>query len=237
MKKNIKGKITIDDLVIEVTQKRMRSLRLRVMPPLAEVKVSAPLRLSWEEIENFIQQKISWIKASRTKILAQKYVAPKKIIDGEFHEIFGEKFLLITNHQATRNLCFIDGTTIQLQSKKFIGIQKRQRLLDDLYRQQLAKIAPQFIEKFEEKMQIKVAEFRIKKMKTRWGSCNYTKANVRFNSELAKKPIECLEYVVVHELVHLLEPSHNARFHRLMTQFLPHWKLIKDELNRLPIAV
>jgi predicted metal-dependent hydrolase len=231
VKKNIKGKITIDDLVIEVTQKRMRSLRLRVMPPLAEVKVSAPLRLSWEEIENFIQQKISWIKASRTKILAQKYVAPKKIIDGEFHEIFGEKFLLITNHQATRNLCFIDGTTIQLQSKKFIGIQKRQRLLDDLYRQQLAKIAPQFIEKFEEKMQIKVAEFRIKKMKTRWGTCNRKAQRIWINLELAKKPICCLEYLIVHEMVHFFEAGHNQKFYALMTKFLPQWQEVRKLLK------
>jgi predicted metal-dependent hydrolase len=114
---------------------------------------------------------------------------------------------------------------------------QKQAIMDEWLREELKKALPPLIAKWEPVMGVQVKKFFVQKMKTRWGSCNYTKANVRFNSELAKKPIECLEYVVVHELVHLLEPSHNARFHRLMTQFLPHWKLIKDELNRLPIAV
>lgn len=235
MKKTVKSEIEIDGITAELTKKRMKNLRIRIVPPQAEVRISAPLRLSLKEIENFIWQKISWIKASRAKILAQKYVAPKKIIDGEFHEIFGEKFLLRTNHQAARNLCFIDGATIQLQSKKFIGIEKRHNLLDDLYRKQLAKIAPQFIEKFEEKMQIKVAEFRIKKMKTRWGTCNRKARRIWINLELAKKPLRCLEYLIVHEMVHFFEVRHNQKFYALMTKFLPEWKdvrkLLKDSIH------
>jgi predicted metal-dependent hydrolase len=111
----------------------------------------------------------------------------------------------------------------------------KQAVVDEWLRYELKKAIPPLLEKWQPIMGVEVKKFFVQKMKTRWGSCNYTQGNVRFNSELAKKPPVCLEYVVVHELAHLLEPSHNTRFHSLMSQFLPNWKLIKAELNRLPI--
>jgi predicted metal-dependent hydrolase len=151
--------------------------------------------------------------------------------------VWGKRYLLKIIEHDERPKISLGHSELLLHVRPKTSTAQKQAIMDEWLREELKKALPPLIAKWEPVMGVQVKKFFVQKMKTRWGSCNYTKANVRFNSELAKKPIECLEYVVVHELVHLLEPSHNARFHRLMTQFLPHWKLIKDELNRLPIAV
>ncbi|MBV5300600.1 MAG: M48 family metallopeptidase, partial [Methylococcales bacterium] len=180
---------------------------------------------------------LSWIKQKQKKFATQQRETPRDCIDRESHYVWGKRYLLKLIEHDERPKISLGHSELLLYVRPKTSTAQKQAIMDEWLREELKKALPPLIAKWEPVMGVQVKKFFVQKMKTRWGSCNYTKANVRFNSELAKKPIECLEYVVVHELVHLLEPSHNARFHRLMTQFLPHWKLIKDELNRLPIAV
>ena len=232
----MKNAIQLNDIVVDVTQKKIKNIHLSVYPS-GEVKLSAPLHMNQDTIRVFLISKLSWIKQKQKKFAAQQRETPRDCINRESHYLWGKRYLLRVVEQDERPKISLGHSEIILTVRPKTSTAQKQAIMDEWLREELKKALPPLIAKWEPVMCVKLKKFFVQKMKTRWGSCNYTKANVRFNSELAKKPIECLEYVVVHELVHLLEPSHNARFHRLMTQFLPHWKLIKDELNRLPIAV
>ncbi len=232
----MKNAIQLNDIVVDVTQKKIKNIHLSVYPS-GEVKLSAPLHMNQDTIRVFLISKLSWIKQKQKKFAAQQRETPRDCINRESHYLWGKRYLLRVVEQDERPKISLGHSEIILTVRPKTSTAQKQAIMDEWLREELKKALPPLIAKWEPVMGVTVKKFFVQKMKTRWGSCNYTKANVRFNSELAKKPIECLEYVVVHELVHLLEPSHNARFHRLMTQFLPHWKLIKDELNRLPIAL
>ncbi len=232
----MKNAIQLNDIVVDVTQKKIKNIHLSVYPN-GQVKLSAPLHMNQDTIRVFLISKLSWIKQKQKKFAAQQRETPRDCINRESHYLWGKRYLLRVVEQDERPKISLGHSEIILTVRPKTSTAQKQAIMDEWLREELKKALPPLIAKWEPVMGVTVKKFFVQKMKTRWGSCNYTKANVRFNSELAKKPIECLEYVVVHELVHLLEPSHNARFHRLMTQFLPHWKLIKDELNRLPIAV
>ena len=232
----MKNAIQLNDIVVDVTQKKIKNIHLSVYPS-GEVKLSAPLHMNQDTIRVFLISKLSWIKQKQKKFAMQQRETPRDCINRESHYLWGKRYLLRVVEQDGRPKISLGHSEIILTVRPKTSTAQKQAMMDEWLREELKKALPPLIAKWEPVMGVTVKKFFVQKMKTRWGSCNYTKAHVRFNSELAKKPIECLEYVVVHELVHLLEPSHNARFHRLMTQFLPHWKLIKDELNRLPIAV
>lgn len=232
----MKNAIQLNDIVVDVTQKKIKNIHLSVYPS-GQVKLSAPVHMNPDTIRVFLISKLSWIKQKQKKFAAQQRETPRDCINRESHYLWGKRYLLRVVEQDERPKISLGHSEIILTVRPKTSTAQKQAIMDEWLREELKKALPPLIAKWEPVMGVTVKKFFVQKMKTRWGSCNYTKANVRFNSELAKKPIECLEYVVVHELVHLLEPSHNARFHRLMTQFLPHWKLIKDELNRLPIAV
>ena len=205
-------------------------MRIRILPPSAEVKVSAPLRANQETIKKFIIQKIEWIKLNRQKILSQKFEAPKKFLDGEFHEFFGEKFLLKISKDAARPRLLFKDQAFALQSKKHLNFEQRKKLFDTFYRKELKKIVPSFIENLEKKMHVKVQEFGVKKMKTRWGTCNAKARRIWINLELAKKPLACLEYLIAHEMIHFFESNHNKKFFAHLDFFLPNWR---DEEKKL----
>ncbi|GDX85390.1 metal-dependent hydrolase [Methylococcaceae bacterium] len=228
------GSIQLNDIVVDVTLKKIKNIHLSVYPN-GKVKVSAPLRMNEETIRLFLISKLGWIKQKQTKFQNQQRETPRDYIDRESHYVWGQRYLLkVIEHDAPPKM-ILGHSEMVLQVRPRTSHEQRNTIIESWYREQLKLALPPLIEKWQLIMGVVVKKFFVQKMKTRWGSCNYTRSNVRFNSELAKKPPECLEYVVVHELVHLLEPSHNARFHSLMTQFMPHWKLIKAELNRLPI--
>jgi predicted metal-dependent hydrolase len=149
--------------------------------------------------------------------------------------IWGKRYLLNVIEQDAHPRITLTHNEMLLHVRPKTSVAVQQAIIDEWLRMELKIALPPLIEKWQAIMGVQVQKFFVQKMKSRWGSCNYTMGNVRFNSELAKKPPECLECVVVHELAHLLEPSHNARFHSFMTQFMPNWKLIKAELNRFSI--
>ena len=223
-------KLKYQNIDLEIIQKRIRHLHIRIRAPLGQVRVSAPLHVAMAKILQFIDSKIAWIKESQDKISKTKFEPKKKFLSGEEHNFFDKKYLLLIEEGA-KNLVTLSGDKIILQSKNTSAIKKRQKILEDFYRQELKKLVAEYIKKWEVKMSVSVKEFGIKKMKTRWGTCNIKDQRIWINLELAKKPLQCLEYIVVHEMNHLLEKNHTKRFHSLMDQFLVDWKVRKEKLN------
>ncbi len=220
--------IEIAQIKILLKQKKIRNMHLRVSVPDGEVTVSAPLRYNISQISEFVLQKIDWIKKSQNQIRKLrdegKIALPQKFISGEEHEFMGKKFKLELIQNSSHNKMLLGDKTITLYVKKLSNFKQRQKLFDDFYRANLKKIIPPLIEKYEQKMAVKVREFGIKKMKTRWGTCNVKDHRIWLNLELAKKSPQYLESIVVHEMVHFFEHRHNKNFFALMDKFMPDWK-------------
>ncbi len=222
--------IKICGIEVTVNYKKIRNLHLRICVPHGEVMASAPMRYSLKQVEEFILKKIEWIKKSQAQILKLrdegKIKMPAKLVSDEEHYLFGKAYLLQVLKNSRNNRVIVKDNIIELQVRGQSNFTQRQKILDDFYRQQLRQIIPQMITKYEKEMGVVVAEFGIKKMKTRWGTCNIRDKRIWLNLELAKKSPQFLESIVVHEMVHLLEASHNKRFYALMDQFMPQWRAI-----------
>lgn len=225
--------INLDEINIEVILKNIKNLHLTILPPLGKVRISAPKRMKLENIKMFALTKLSWIKKHQAKMLSKERETKKAYANNEEHYFLGEKYLLEvvqTSKKASAEV--IDGHII-LNIKNHFGEAEKKHLLQNWYRKQLTEIVWQLIAKWEKTMNLQIAELQIRQMKTRWGSCNIGKKKIIINLELAKKPLYCLEYVVVHEMVHLFERKHNQRFKNYMTQYLPNWQACKQQLNSL----
>ncbi|MBU6338797.1 MAG: M48 family metallopeptidase [Rickettsiales bacterium] len=215
---------------LTLIRKKIRNIYLRIYPS-KEVVVTVPLNISAEKINEFISKKENWIKKSLQKFEGYEYKKPLRYRyeTGEEHLFFSKKYILqIVEGKASVRL---DGEVIFLSVKKKSTIKLRKKILEDFYRSKLREIIPKYIAEFEPKMQVRVAEFGIKKMKTRWGTCNIRDKRIWLNLELAKKPLDCLKYIVVHEMTHLLEKNHNKRFFLLMDEFLPEWRVFSEILK------
>jgi predicted metal-dependent hydrolase len=223
--------LLFDDLEIEIHRKKVKHIYLKLDKTTAKPIIVASNRVSQKLIQEFIQSKLNWIKKHQTSILSRKISPPKKYESGEFHSFFGKEYeLRIEFTQGISSFTIVDDCFL-LKTKPDTETDKIQWLIERFYREQLNKEIPLLIAKWEPIMKVKVNEFGIKKMKTKWGTCNILAKRIWLNLELAKRPYQCLEYVVVHEMVHLLERNHTPRFHAFMTQFLPNWKESKLALN------
>ena len=228
--------LKIDNITVDVVQKNIKNIHLRVYPPAGRVRISAPSRMDLAAIRAFVISKLGWIKKQQTRLINQAREAQREFINRETHYFNGKRYLLKVTEQNAAPKVVLKHSSIELYVRPETDAVKRKSILDEWYRRKLKEIVPALIEKWEKKMNVQVNEFGIKKMKTRWGTCNRQAKRIWLNLELAKKPPECLEYIVVHEMAHLLERKHNDRFTALMTGFIPKWRFYKDELNRLPIT-
>ena len=227
--------IDLGGIVVDVVKKDIKNVHLSVYPPTGRVRISAPERMSLDTIRVFAISKLGWIKQQQQKLLEQERETPREYLDRESHYVWGKRYLLkIIEHNAAPEV-ELKHSTMLLRIRPGSDDVKMEAVLDAWYRQQLKEAVPPLIAKWEPLMGVKVERFFVQRMKTRWGSCNLGAGTIRLNSELAKKPPESLEYIVVHEMVHLLEPTHNARFIGLMDRFMPQWEFYRDILNRLPI--
>ena len=226
--------LKLGDITIEVIQKKIKNIYLRVYPASGRIRVSAPKKMDPAAIHAFVLSKLSWIKKKMVRIDSVKRIqkeAVKKYISNEQHFFMGKSYMLqVFNHTAPPKVN-LNHNTIELCVRPNTGIEKRKHILDQWYRAGLKEVVPAYIAKWEKIIQVRVIEFGIKKMKTRWGTCNRTAKRIWLNLELAKSSPECLEFIIVHEMVHLLERRHNKRFYAFMDRFLPQWKMIKKELN------
>jgi hypothetical protein len=230
------SEIQLGDIKIEVTQKDIKNVHLSVYPPLGKVKIAAPERMELDTIRIYAISKLSWIKKQQAKILAQKREAPREYITKESHYFQGKRYLLKVIEQNSPPTVLQKHSHLEMYIRPNSSIDKRKELLEEWYRSQLKISVANYISKWEKVMNISVTEFGIKKMKTKWGTCNIEAKRIWINLELAKKPTECLEYIVVHEMVHFFERNHNTKFVSLMDNYMPNWRELKTELNRLPVS-
>lgn len=228
--------IIVNDIVVEVERKNIKNLRLGVYPPVGRVRISSPMYLHNEIIKLFVSSKLEWIKKQQTKFELQLKEPQHEYIAGENHYFQGQSYLLNVIYCNKNRVELRDGKFIDLYIKHSATRTKRRCIMKNWYRDQLYQTIPGYIDKWQAIIGVKVFEYGIKQMKTKWGSCNITKKRILLNLELAKKPLHCLEYVVVHELVHLLERKHNDKFNAYLNKFMPEWKVYRKELNGLALT-
>ena len=226
--------IKLDDVEAEVAHKRIRNIHLRVLPPDGKVRISAPFRTKNEVIYKFAYSKLNWIKKQRIRISNNTHES-FQYINQETHYFRGRKYQLKVQEKKGRPAVQLLNDWIVLQVPEGADMETRRVALQDWYHLQLEILIPPLITKWESTLNVSVERFSIRSMKTRWGSCTPKTRRIRINLELIKRAPECLEYIVVHELVHMLEASHNNKFKTLMDKFYPKWKFYRKELRSLPI--
>ncbi|MCW5599766.1 MAG: M48 family metallopeptidase [Nitrosomonas sp.] len=227
--------LKLNELDIEIVQKNIKHVHLSVYPPDGKVKVSAPLSMAPDTLRVFVISKLAWIKKQQSKLRAQPREAPREYLDRESHYVWGKRYLLKIEEAEAPPRIELKHNKLVLSVRPGTNPTRKQAILEAWYRDNLRQAVPALIEKWQSRMGVSVTRFYVQSMKTKWGSCSVHSGSIRLNTELAKKPRVCLEYIVVHEMTHLLEPTHNSRFIGLMDRFMPKWRFYRDELNRLPV--
>ncbi|OGV26755.1 MAG: hypothetical protein A3F18_02210 [Legionellales bacterium RIFCSPHIGHO2_12_FULL_37_14] len=222
--------IDIDGLEVKLHRKKIKNINLRIKN-CGTVFLSIPYKLALDEAFEFIKNKRLWIDFHLTNLKAEANDKPRLFIPGEFIFFLGKRYELMLHKSYTKNSIKLHQGTINFYLKEDISIAKKQALLNHWYLLKMQKMLPSLLQKWEKIIGVKVYTVHIRNMQTRWGSCTPTKQRISLNIKLMEKPLRCLEYVIVHELVHLIEASHNKHFHALMTKFMPDWKLIKAKLK------
>jgi predicted metal-dependent hydrolase len=229
-------KLRLGELAVDIVLKDIKNVHLGVYPPTGRVRISAPKRMSIDTIRVFAISKLGWIKQQQKKLRGQERETPREYLDRESHYVWGTRFLLkmVWEHGPPK---------VELKHRKMIlriapgaSEETKHAAVARWYREQLKAAVPDLIAKWGPMMPVRVERVFVQKMRTKWGSCNAGRRSIRLNTDLAKKPRECLEYIVVHEMVHILEPTHNTRFVALMDRLMPQWRGRRDELNRLPVC-
>ncbi len=230
-------RLDVCGIPVEVVRKNIKHLYVGVYPPGGRVRVSAPLRIDKDAIRLAVISRLGWIRKRQAQFEHQERQSEREYVSGESHYFEGRRYRLdVIEQNSPPAVLRLNNNTIILSVRPGSDHVKREKVLDIWYRSQLRDRLPLLVDKWEKKIGVKVKEIRIRKMKTRWGTCNRRARRIWLNLELMKKPATCLEYVVVHELVHLIERKHNNRFRNLMDKHLPQWRKHKDELNSAPLA-
>jgi len=229
--------IVVSDVQVDIVRKDIKNLHLAVYPPNGRVRVAVPLYVDDDAVRLAVVSRLAWIKRQQVQFSQQDRQTLRQYISGESHYFQGTRYLL--------NVIFSEETpNVKIHNKKYLDLvvrldsdaQQRHRVLLNWYRQQLKQEAEPLVTIWQKRISVYITDWRIKQMKTKWGTCNMEARRVWLNLELAKKPTRCLEYIVVHELVHLLERHHNEKFTGLMDHYLPSWRHLRDELNKSPLA-
>ena len=228
--------LELGDISVDVEFKDIKNVHLSVYPPTGRVRISAPSRMSLDTVRVYAISKLGWIKQEQKKLREQERESKREYLDRESHYVWGERFLLEVIEQDAAPSVELTQSHMLLRVRPDASEEKKRDVVEGWYRVQLKKAALPLIEKWEQLLGVSVERLYVQRMKTKWGGCNSAKGHIRLNTDLAKKPPECLEYIVVHEMVHLLEPTHNARFVALLDDHLPQWQHYRDMLNRLPVA-
>lgn len=222
---------------VEVVRNPIKNLHLSVHPPEGHVRVSAPLRVDDEAVRLAVLSRLRWIRRHQKTFAEQPRQSQREMVSGESHYFMGRRYRLrVLEHDGPRSIGRKGNSELLMRVRPGTGRDKREQLLNDWYRRHMKALVPDLIAEWQPIIGVRVAEWGVKKMKTRWGSCNVRDRRVWLNLELAKKPPHCLEYVLVHEMVHLLERRHNDRFRAFMDMYVPQWRLYRDELTQSLLA-
>ena len=226
----------LGNIAVDVVLKDIKNVHLSVYPPMGRVRISAPARMNLDTIRVYAISKLGWIKQQQKKLRAQERETPREYLDRESHYVWGKRYLLKVIEDNEAPSVELKHSRVLLRVRPGTDDEKRRAILEEWYREQIKKAVPPLIVKWEPVMGVKVVRFFVQRMKTKWGSCNVGTQSIRLNTDLAKTPLECLEYIVVHEMAHLLVRHHNDRFSNLMDRCLPNWKLLRQTLNATPLA-
>lgn len=228
--------MTIRGIDIDVVYKDIKNLHIGVYPPMGRVRVAAPGRLGDDQVRLAVIQRLPWIKKQREQLRAAERQSRREMVTGESHYVWGIRHRLKIIERPGRAHLEVDGGRLLLYVPEGTTAKRRRELLDRWHREQLRAATPYLIAKWEPILEVSVPRWTIRRMKTKWGSCNRESGHVWLNAELAKKHPDCLEYIVVHEMTHLLERNHGESFVRLMDNYLPDWRSRRDQLNDAPLA-
>lgn len=223
--------ITISGIDIEVTKKKIKNMHLYVKAPDGKVTISAPDSFSDKTIENFALKNIDWIKAKVKKYEEQPKVNKLQYISGEKIYIWGKEYIIVLKESRNKNTFEIKDDTVMLSMKKYSTLEQKEKYVKEQFRELLKSKIEIILPKWEEITGLKCYEWRTKYMKTRWGTCNTRAKRLWFNVQLATKPIDCLEYVVLHELAHLKVSDHGIEFKKILDKYMPNWREIQKKLN------
>lgn len=227
--------IALGDILVDVVKKDIKNIHLSIYPPTGKVRISAPVRMENDTIRVFALSKLGWIRQQQKKLCEQERETPREYLDRESHYLWGKRYLLKVIEKEAGPTVELRHHEIVLQVRPSADEEKKQAILEEWYRDTLKTAVLPLLAKWEPILAVKVEKCFVQRMKTKWGSCSPRSGYIRLNTDLAKKPPQCLEYIVVHEMIHLLEPTHNNRFIALMDHFMPRWQFYRTELNRLPV--
>ena len=232
-----RSRITVSGLPVEIVRKAIKNLHLGVYPPNGRVRVAAPVRVRDEAVRLAVISRLGWIKRQRRRFHSQERQSAREYVARESHYFLGRRYLLnVTEQDGPSQVSRRGNTILELRVPQGASRHKREQILLAWYRKNLKALILPLIEKWEAKIGMKVESWGVRRMKTKWGSCNSADRRIWLNLELAKKPIYCLEYILVHEMVYLIERKHNDRYIALMDQFLPGWRARRDELSYAPLV-
>lgn len=229
-------RVQLGDVAVDVVRKDIKNVHLSVYPPAGKVRIAAPERMSLETIRVFAISKLAWIRQQQRKLQEQERETLREYLDRESHYVWGKHYLLKMVEADAAPSIDLTHSRLILRVRPGTGELKKRAIVEEWYREQLKAAVQPLIAKWEPRLGMKVARVFVQRMKTKWGSCNHRERSIRLNTELAKKPRECLEYIIVHEIIHLRERHHNDNFTVLMNRFFPQWKLRRDDLNAAPLA-
>jgi predicted metal-dependent hydrolase len=228
--------LTVRGINVDIVYKDIKNLHIGVYPPVGRVRVAAPQRLDEEQIRLAVIQRLPWIKRQRQQLQAADRQSPREMVTGESHYVWGVRLRLKVIERPGRAHVEVDGQRLLIYVAEGTDTESRHVLLQDWHRKQLRLAVPSLIAQWEPVIGRQVPRWSVRRMKTKWGSCNRETGHIWFNLELAKKHPLCLEYIVVHEMTHLLERNHGERYTNLMDSFLPDWRARRDQLNAAPLA-
>jgi predicted metal-dependent hydrolase len=228
--------IELGDVHITLVRKDVKHVHLTVHPPLGRVTLVAPHPTRTEVARAYAITRLAWIREQRSRLQAQARETPRQFVTRESHHLWGRRYLLRVEETAERPGVHLSHRQITLRLRPDTPTDKRAQLMHDWHRSELHRVVPELIRRWEVRLGVQVQAYFLQRMKTQWGSCNPTRRHIRLNTELVKKPKDLLEYVVVHEMAHLLEASHNERFVAVLDQHWPQWRESRAELNALPLV-
>jgi predicted metal-dependent hydrolase len=228
--------IHIGDLSIQVTKKDIKNVHLSVHPPDGRVTLAAPTATRLDVARAYAISKMSWIREQQRKLKNQARETPRQFIERKSHYLWGRRYLLTVLHLDAKPRVTLDHKRITLTVRPGSDARRRTEVIHEWHKSILHEVVPTLIKKWEPKLEVKVADYFLQRMKTKWGSCNHKAGHIRLNTELVKKPKDLLEYVIVHEMVHLLEPTHSDHFMAILGEHYPTWREARVELNELPLT-
>ena len=228
--------IQLGDISVRVTRKAIKHVHLSVHPPSGKVTLVAPVSTRLDVARAYAISKLGWIREQQSKLRSQARESPRKFVERESHYLWGRRHLLTIIYRETKPFVSLDHRRITLTVRPGSDAEKRAAVMHEWQKSLLHDVVPSLIKKWEPKLNVTVAGYFLQRMKTKWGSCNHRAGHIRLNTELAKKPKDLLEYVIAHELIHLIEPTHSDRFIAILGEHYPAWREARAELNELPLA-